>query len=31
VHQLDILKLMLLNRRFGSNAPSQTRATLKAA
>jgi biopolymer transport protein ExbB len=29
VHQLDILKLMLLNRRFGTHAPSHARPQLK--
>jgi biopolymer transport protein ExbB len=29
VHQLDIIKLMLLNRRFGTSSPSHTRPQLK--
>jgi len=29
VHQLDILKLMLLNRRFGTHAPLHARPQLK--
>jgi biopolymer transport protein ExbB len=30
VHQLEVIKLMLLNRRFGSSAPANVRPQLKA-
>jgi hypothetical protein len=30
VHQLEVIKLMLLNRRFGSSTPTNVRQKLKA-
>jgi biopolymer transport protein ExbB len=30
VHQMEILKVMILNRRFGSLQPTNARGTLKA-
>jgi hypothetical protein len=30
VHQMEIIKVMILNRRFGSQQPTHTRGALKA-